>query len=93
MTPGVNQNDELTKKERELSELKTGKQEDIYTLLECHVNLDLEGFEDKDDELNPTGIKLPYIVTVEEAINKFYLLDVTMNQLIQREINPLFCPL
>ena len=66
--PGVNQNDELTKKERELSGTKkTGKQEDIYTLLECHVNLDLEGFEDKDDELNPTGIKLPYIVTVEEA--------------------------
>ena len=66
--PGVNQNDELTKKERELSGTKkTGKQEDIYTLLECHINLDLEGFEDKDDELNPTGIKLPYIVTVEEA--------------------------
>ena len=66
--PGVNQNDELTKKERELSGTKkTGKQEDIYTLLECHVNLDLEGFEDKDDELNPTGIKLPYVVTVEEA--------------------------
>ena len=69
--PGINQNDELTKKERELSGTKkTGKQEDIYTLLECHVNLDLEGFEDKDDELNPTGIKLPYIVTVEEASQK-----------------------
>ena len=69
--PGVNQNDELTKKERELSGTKkTVKQEDIYTLLECHVNLDLEGFEDKDDELNPTGIKLPYIVTVEEASQK-----------------------
>ena len=40
----------------------------IYTLLECHVNLDLEGFEDKvDAEGQPTGIKLPYIVTVEEG--------------------------
>jgi hypothetical protein len=66
--PGVDNNDELTKKEREISGTrKTGKQEDIYTLLECHVNLDLEGFEDKNDELNPTGIKLPYIVTIEEA--------------------------
>ena len=66
--PGVDNNDELTKKERELSGTKkTGKQDDIYTLLECHVNLDLEGFEDKDNELNPTGIKLPYIVTVEES--------------------------
>ena len=48
--PGVDTNDELTKKERELTGTKkTGRQEDIYTLLECHVNLDLEGFEDKDD--------------------------------------------
>jgi phosphoglycolate phosphatase-like HAD superfamily hydrolase len=69
--PGVDNNDELTKKERELSGTKkTGRQDDIYTLLECHVNLDLEGFEDKDDELNPTGIKLPYIVTVEESSQK-----------------------
>ena len=43
----------------------------IYTLLECHVNLDLEGFEDKDANwMNPTGIKLPYIVTVEEGSRK-----------------------
>jgi hypothetical protein len=42
----------LRKKERELEGTrKSGKQDDIYTLLECHVNLDLEGFEDKDDEL------------------------------------------
>ena len=42
-------NDDVTKKERELEGTKkTGKQETVYTLLECHVNLDLEGFEDKD---------------------------------------------
>ena len=39
----------------------------IFTLLECHVNLDLEGFEDKDASGEPTGIKLPYIVTIEEG--------------------------
>ena len=60
--------DDVTSKERELEGTKkSGKQEPIYTLLECHVNLDLEGFEDKDDELNETGIKLPYIVTVDES--------------------------
>jgi hypothetical protein len=60
--------DEIENKERELEGTKkTGKQENIYTLLECHVNLDLEGFEDKDDELNDTGIKLPYIVTIDES--------------------------
>src|SRR6056300_155698 len=63
--------DEVENKERELEgSKKTGKQETIYTLLECHVNLDLEGFEDKDSELNPTGIKLPYIVTVDETSRK-----------------------
>ena len=60
--------DEVESKERELEGTKkTGKQETVYTLLECHVNLDLEGFEDKDEELNETGIKLPYIVTVDET--------------------------
>ena len=69
--PGVDTNDELTKKERELSgSKKSGKQEPVYTVLECHVNLDLEGFEDIDGENQPTGIKLPYIVTVEEGSRK-----------------------
>ncbi len=63
--------DEVENKERELEgSKKSGKQETIYTLLECHVNLDLEGFEDKDAELNPTGIKLPYIVTIDETSRK-----------------------
>jgi hypothetical protein len=39
----------------------------IYTLLEMHVDLDLEGFEDLDPEGNPTGIQLPYIVTIDEG--------------------------
>ncbi len=36
-----------------------------FTVLECHINLDLEGFEDVGDDGEPTGIKLPYIVTLE----------------------------
>ena len=57
----------VEKKEKELDGTKkTGKQETVFTLLECHVNLDLEGFEDQGPE-GPTGIKLPYIVTVEEG--------------------------
>ena len=35
-------------------------------LLEFHVELDLEGYEDRDDANEPTGIKLPYIVTISE---------------------------
>ena len=62
----TNSND-LRDKERELEGISKGNSEDVFTLLECHVNLDLEGFEDKDADGEPTGIKLPYIVTIEEG--------------------------
>ena len=69
--PGTDTNDELAKKERDLEgSKKTGKNEPVYTLLECHVNLDLEGFEEVGEDGQPTGIKLPYIVTVEEGNRK-----------------------
>jgi hypothetical protein len=64
--------DKVNDKERELEGTrKTGKPDDVYTLLECHVNLDLEGFEDiNPQDGEPTGIKLPYIVTIEEGSGK-----------------------
>ncbi len=63
--------DKVTEKERELEGTKkTGKPDDVYTLLECHINLDLEGFEDIGPDGEPTGIKLPYIVTIEEGSTK-----------------------
>ena len=69
-SPAIVKN-EVDQKERELEGTKsTGKAENIYTLLECHVNLDLEGFEDKDANGDDTAIKLPYIVTVEEGSRK-----------------------
>jgi len=69
--PGTETNGELSKKERELEGTKkTGKNEPVYTLLECHVNLDLEGFEDVGEDGEPTGIKLPYLVTVDEGSRK-----------------------
>ena len=61
------QQDEIEKKQLELQGIRISKQADVFTLLECHVNLDLEGFEDKDQNGEPTGIKLPYIVTIEEG--------------------------
>jgi len=69
--PGTDTNNELAKKERDLEgSKKTGRNEPVYTLLECHVNLDLEGFEEVGADGQPTGIKLPYIVTVEEGNRK-----------------------
>jgi len=62
---------ELKEKEREIEGIqKTQNTEPLYTILECHVNLDLEGFEDLGPDGEPTGIKLPYVVTVEEGSRK-----------------------
>ena len=63
--------DKVAEKERELEGVtKTTKAENLYTLLECHVNLDLEGFEDVGKDGQPTEIKLPYVVTIEEGSQK-----------------------
>ena len=52
----------VEEKERKLSGVqKTGYRDDQYTLLEMHVDLDVPGFED------PDGIKIPYIVTIDEG--------------------------
>jgi hypothetical protein len=62
------QTDQLQEKKQKLEGIRVERQDDIYTLLECHVYLDLEGFEDKDPQTGePTGIKLPYVVTIEES--------------------------
>jgi len=38
-----------------------------YKILEMHVNLDLEGYEDEDDDGELTGIALPYVVTIDRG--------------------------
>ena len=44
---------------------------DTYTLLEVHCDLDIEGFEDRDEQSGePTGIKIPYVVTIDEGSGK-----------------------
>ncbi len=41
--------------------------DDRFKLLEMHVELDLEGFEHTDEDGEPTGIGLPYVVTIEKG--------------------------
>jgi hypothetical protein len=41
--------------------------DDRYKLYETQVFLDLEGYEDKDEDGKPTGIALPYIVTIDKS--------------------------
>ena len=68
----------------ELQGLHPNYSDDSYTLLEVHVDLDLEGFEDLDSEGQPSGIMLPYIVTIDQGSNK--VLSVVRNF---REQDPL----
>jgi Holliday junction resolvase RusA-like endonuclease len=41
--------------------------DDRYKILEMHVDMDLPGYEDKDEDGEPTGIALPYVVTIEKG--------------------------
>ena len=41
--------------------------DDRYKLLEMHVDLDIPGYEDVDKNGEPTGIALPYVVTIEKG--------------------------
>tara|TARA_R100000988_G_scaffold98273_1_gene66304 strand:+ start:675 stop:3146 length:2472 start_codon:yes stop_codon:yes gene_type:complete len=43
---------------------------EVSILYEVHCNLELDGFEDVDEEGNMTGIKLPYIVTLDAGSNE-----------------------
>jgi len=53
------------------------------TLLEFHVELDLDGFEHRDEDAEETGIKLPYIVTICEDMNT--ILSIRRNYLEDSE--------
>jgi hypothetical protein len=55
----------------------TATHDERFELFECHVDLDLPGYEDKDDSGEPTGIALPYVVTMVRGTNK--ILSVRRN--------------
>jgi hypothetical protein len=66
LQPADDKETDIQKKERELEGISKSQYDDVFTLLEFHVNLEIEGFEDMGADGEPTGIKLPYIVTIEE---------------------------
>jgi hypothetical protein len=60
--------DTLDEVEKKIAE-KMGFQassDDRYKILEMHVDIDLPGYEDEDEDGVPTGIALPYVVTIEK---------------------------
>ena len=69
---------ELPDSPRDLTDIQKAKDketgfsdlnDDRYTLYECHVDLNLEGYEDEDDSGEETGIMLPYVVTLIKGSN------------------------
>ena len=68
------------------------------TILECHVDLDLEGYEELDDDGEPTGIKVPYVVTISQdngqvlAIRRNYREDDELKRKIQYFVHYKFLP-
>jgi|TARA_R110000823_G_scaffold307188_1_gene429779 hypothetical protein len=58
---------EVSKQINEIQGIEPSYKEDRNrTIYEVHTVLDIEGFEDLDAEGMPTGLKLPYIVTIDE---------------------------
>lgn len=55
------------KKDTLTGEEPSAEHDDRHTLLEMHVDLDLEGFEDRGPDGEPTGIALPYVVTIDKS--------------------------
>ena len=53
--------------------------DDRFQLLEMHVDLDLGGYEDLGEDGEPTGIALPYVVTIEKGTTQ--ILSIRRNWL------------
>ena len=87
-TPPVTEN-QLQDKKLELEGISKDGQEDQYTLYEIHTNLDLEGYEDMGEDQEPTGIKLPYVITIAESNNKILSIrrNYKQDDSLKRKIN------
>jgi len=72
----INTLDEIEKKIAEKLGFKAST-DDRFKVLEMHVDLDLEGFEHTDEDGEPTGIALPYVVTIEK--NTATILSIRRN--------------
>jgi len=57
----------------------SASQDDRYKLLEMHVDIDLPGYEDMEDG-EPTGIALPYVITLEKSTETILSIRRNWNQ-------------
>ena len=80
---------EAERKERALEGVSKGRDDRMFSILECHTDLDLEGFEDVGQDGQPTGIKIPYIITLEEGTRKILSIrrNYEVGDLMKKKIN------
>jgi hypothetical protein len=75
--PAQHEPDSVTNEIDRIDGFETSNIDYDCTLLECHVDLDLEGYEDVDEDGEPTGIKVPYIVTL--SLDNGQILSIRRN--------------
>ena len=69
---GDDEENPVRQKVDELQGTSKSYTDEVRTVLEMHVEMDIEGFEDVDENNEPTGIKLPYIVTMDRDSSKIF---------------------
>jgi len=90
--------DEVTEKVNEIQGTSKSFSDDVRTLLEMHVELEIEGFEDVGMDGEPSGIKLPYIVTIDKdsdtvlAIRRNYAENDPLRRAVQYFVHYKFMP-
>ena len=63
--PTVEYTDTEEKEAKVSGETPSAEKDDRHTILEIHVDYDLPGFEHEDEEGEPTGLLLPYRITID----------------------------
>tara|TARA_R110001592_G_scaffold6808_2_gene37297 strand:- start:221 stop:2656 length:2436 start_codon:yes stop_codon:yes gene_type:complete len=81
MSPGGGiETTEVSEKLDELQGLTRTISDEEFTILEIHVDLDLEGHEDLDENGEETGVALPYVVTICKDNNKILSIRPNYNE-------------
>jgi len=63
--------DDIKESKNDLEGTSGTSKDEVFTIIECHTELDLDGFQDMNPQTGePTEIKLPYVVTVDEGTGK-----------------------
>jgi len=78
--PSFSDADPIKEKMDKISGVEPSSEPDEYVLYETHCYLDLEGFEDKDENGEETGLMLPYVITFDSQSGKVLAIRRNWNE-------------